>query len=234
MAKISYAILGFFATFLIAGQADADDKAIQDCDRLAASPTDDQRTVSGVEFDDIDVLAAITACREAVKIKSLPRLEYQYARSLFKKGDFVDAYNWYLQAAEKGHANSMYNLGKMYNHGRGVTRNYAEAVRWYLQAAEKGQADAMVYLGVMYNHGRGVARNDAEAFRWFRQAAEKGQVDAMVYLAKMYNHGQGVARNDAEAVRWYRQAAEKGRADAMTELNILMGNHSGESSANQK
>ena len=44
----------------------------------------------------------------------------------------------------------MYNLGFMYDNGRGVTQDYAEALKWYRLAAELGLADAQTWLGLMY------------------------------------------------------------------------------------
>ena len=36
-----------------------------------------------------------------------------------------------LQLAEQGYAYAQYNLGVMYENGRGVRQDYAEAVKWY-------------------------------------------------------------------------------------------------------
>ena len=72
-----------------------------------------------------------------------------------------------------------FNLGWMYDHGRGVEQNDAEAVKWYRKAAKQGNADAQFNLGWMYQDGRGVEQNDAEAMKWYRKAAELGNVWAM-------------------------------------------------------
>ena len=53
-------------------------------------------------------------------------------------------------------AQAQYNLGVMYDEGRGVRQDDAEAVRWYRQAAEQGYAAAQYNLGAMYANGRGV------------------------------------------------------------------------------
>jgi TPR repeat protein len=52
--------------------------------------------------------------------------------------------------AEKGEAVSQYNLGVMYDNGRGVPKDYKEAVKWFRKAAEQGHAKAHFNLGVMY------------------------------------------------------------------------------------
>ena len=41
---------------------------------------------------------------------------------------------------------AQYNLGWMYENGRGVRRDRVEAVRWYRLAAEQGDADAETAL----------------------------------------------------------------------------------------
>ena len=64
------------------------------------------------------------------------------------------------QAAEQGAAQAQNRLGGMYEHGRGVGKDYVEAVRWYRKAAAQGFAGAQNNLGVMYSRGRGVGKDD--------------------------------------------------------------------------
>ena len=47
-------------------------------------------------------------------------------------------------AAEQGDADAQYNLGAMYDNGRGVPEDDAEAVRWFRLAVEQGHAGAQV------------------------------------------------------------------------------------------
>ena len=49
---------------------------------------------------------------------------------------------WYTKAAEQGHASAQYNLGVMYDTGKGALQDYKEAVKWYTKAAEQGHANA--------------------------------------------------------------------------------------------
>jgi len=54
------------------------------------------------------------------------------------------------KAAEQGDAKAQYNLGAMYDNGRGVPQNDAEAVAWYRKAAEQGEAKAQSDLATKY------------------------------------------------------------------------------------
>lgn len=47
-----------------------------------------------------------------------------------------------LVAAEQGDATAQFDLGTMYEHGSGVSKDDVEAVEWYRKAKELGDADA--------------------------------------------------------------------------------------------
>ncbi len=59
-----------------------------------------------------------------------------------ERGDYATAFKLSLPLAERGGAEAQYNLGFMYEHGLGVSRDEAEAVTWYRKAAEQGHAAA--------------------------------------------------------------------------------------------
>ena len=100
----------------------------------------------------------------------------------------------YRKAADQGNPQAQFNLGVIYENGRGVPQDYAEAVRWYRKAAEQGFADAQENLGYMYSKGQGVPQDYAEAVHWYRKAAEQGDAVAQTSLAFMFGMGEGVLR----------------------------------------
>ncbi|NCX22776.1 MAG: sel1 repeat family protein, partial [Betaproteobacteria bacterium] len=64
--------------------------------------------------------------------------------------DYATALAKFRSAAQQGVADAQYNLGVMYEKGRGVAQDYGEAVRWYQMAAQQGYKEAQYNLGVMY------------------------------------------------------------------------------------
>ncbi|GHU41259.1 hypothetical protein AGMMS50289_04110 [Betaproteobacteria bacterium] len=132
----------------------------------------------------------------------------------FEAGDYGEAVKLFRQAAERGHATAQFNLGVMYDNGRGVTQSDAEAFKWYRKAAEQGHTVAQYSLGVIYADGRMVTQSDTEAFKWFRKAAEQGHVKAQYNLGEMYYRGRGVPKNNAEARKWLEMAYAQGFAEA--------------------
>lgn len=145
----------------------------------------------------------------------------------YENGNYTEAADWFMKAANKGHASSQCYLGYLYAHGLGVKTSDEEAANWYIKAAEQGDSLAQNNLGSMYRNGRGVQKNVEEAARWFRIAASQGSKLAQYNLAIMYLTGSGVPQNEAEAVRWYREAAEQGLPQAQYSLGNMYRTGSG-------
>lgn len=59
-----------------------------------------------------------------------------------KTCDDAKAAMWYQKAAEQHHAGGQYNLGLMYQHGKGVAKDEARALVWYQSAAKQGHANS--------------------------------------------------------------------------------------------
>ena len=132
--------------------------------------------------------------------------------------------------AEDGNELAQFELGHMYENGRGVTQDYAEAMKWYRLAADQGYAKAQNNLGYMYRRGEGVSQDNAEAVKWYRLAAEQGNVSAQNNLGVMYENGLGVLQDNVMAHMWYNIASANGvekagewrdkRAGLMTSADI--------------
>lgn len=135
--------------------------------------------------------------------------------------DYAEALKWYRRAGDQGFAPAQFNLGLVYELGRGVPVDERQAFKHYLLAAEQGFGAALFNVGNMYATGRGVAQDHYEANLWYRQAAEKGLVEAQYNLGLAYEAGRGVKQDETQAARWYRQAAERGFPLALYNLGLL-------------
>ena len=140
----------------------------------------------------------------------------------------IKAYHAYLDAAEKGEAQSQYHLGEMlsdhwnygeltfygckerYEHGINEEKDIAKAVDWFAKAAVQGHAKAQYRLGDCYYYGNGVEKNLIKAVEWYKKAADQGNTDALYSLGYCYYHGQGVKEDLNKAAKWYNRAAVKG------------------------
>ncbi len=139
----------------------------------------------------------------------------------YENGDYAAALREWKPLAEEGHASAQFQLGAMYEKGRGVRRNHRVAVQWYRRAAEQEHSAAQVNLGGMYRAGEGVRRDYKAAVQWYRRAAAQQDARAQYKLGEMYRRGQGVAQSFETAAEWYRRAADQGRASAQVNLGVL-------------
>ena len=88
----------------------------------------------------------------------------------YEKGDYKTAFNEWKPLAEEGGESAQYNIGWLYDNGKGVLKDYKEAVKWYRKAAEQGHASAQGNLGAMYANGHGVLKDLSKAKHWIKKA----------------------------------------------------------------
>jgi TPR repeat protein len=125
------------------------------------------------------------------------------------------------ESAKQGNVDAQFNLGAMYEDGKGVSQDYKTAVKWYTLAAQQGHADAQFNLGWIYSEGLGVPQDDKAAVKWYTRAAEQGDSKSQYRLGRMYYVGKIVPQDFKSAVRWIRLAAEQGHASAQMELGDM-------------
>ena len=138
-----------------------------------------------------------------------------------ERGGSATTMREWLSAAAAGDAKAQYNLGVIYDHGKGVPEDDAEAAKWFRLAAEQGDAMAQFNLGLMYSNGEGVPNNDAEAVQWYRRAAEQGDGRAQVHLGLMYAQGKGVPQDPVQTYAWWSLAAAQGLQEALKNKAII-------------
>lgn len=132
-----------------------------------------------------------------------------------------DEVKMYLQFAEKGHAESQYNLGVCYETADGVEQDLTKAAYWYAKAAEQGYAKAQYNLGVCYHNGYGVEQNDEESLRLYLLAAEQGDMYAQFNAGVCYMQGTGTEANPFTALDYLQKAAEQGHPQAREFLQSI-------------
>lgn len=131
-----------------------------------------------------------------------PEMTVEQGTEAYQGGDYETALTIWRTLADRGDAEAQYNLGLMYNNGRGVEQDYSQAAEWFRKAAEQGFLQTQFMLANMYAKGRGVAQDDAQAAIWFRKAAEQGNTTAQYTIGTMYAEGRGVQQDKVQALVW--------------------------------
>lgn len=115
-----------------------------DCDMLAAEPDNDV-SVTGVEFEEIDPAKALPACKaDQAKNPTSPRLMHNLGRSLERAGRLEDAVAMYRRSAERGYDWAQVYLAVAHMEGTGVDPDMKEGVAWLRKAFELGNRQALV------------------------------------------------------------------------------------------
>lgn len=161
---------------------------------------------------------------DAVALGSMASL-YIYEEGKTFQRDSKKAAELYLEAAKKGHAPSQYQLGVMYEFGKGVAADLSQALFWYEKAAAQKHHDAKRDLKKLRKDidlakqqktpSEALPDTSAEiAFLARQKAAEDGDVEAQYMLGMSYQHGRkmgyGVEEDPRQAVLWYEKAALQG------------------------
>ncbi len=154
------------------------------------------------------------ACRAALQADPIdPTVMFQLARALVLASKQLQAIKYYLDAADRGHAGAMNDLGALFEYGIGVPKNLSTAIEWYQSAAGHGHTGAMAHLGQLNENGE-IAQDLDAAKDWYEKAARLGNVGAMSSLARLLRE----AGDPVAAASWYKKAAEQGLASAMNAL----------------
>ncbi len=111
-----------------------------------------------------------------------------------------------------------YNLGLVFEEGKGRPVDYKQAEDLYRQAANLGHPEAMTQLAGLYLNGNLGYVHFSEARSWYEKAALKGNADAQYALGVMAEKGQGMYQNLPLAFQSYQASAKQGHIEAMLAL----------------
>ncbi len=146
----------------------------------------------------------------------------------------------YITAAERGHADSQYQIGKLYYR----RRNYKLAYMWFYLAYLCGHQKAReqframesggLFFGAKVSPGQAaepmnearkmydeIKRNLDAAFQYYRAKSWKGDSISQYNLGYVYQHGEGVQQDYYSAYVWYYVAMLSGVWGAKSRLKQI-------------
>ena len=138
-----------------------------------------------------------------------------------------EIYVTYKGEANRGEAESQYQLALCYTAGRGVEKKPGEAFKWYEKAAKQGHRFARRELALCYQSGIGTEKSIPKAKTLLLKLSEEKDSWAQSKIGTLYANGQGVPQNYTEAMRWYQLAAAQNDASAQNNIGILYDNDLG-------
>jgi Sel1 repeat-containing protein len=89
------------------------------------------------------------------------------------------------RAAEYGDDEAAFQLGMLYELGRGFRQDCKKAAEWVTKSAEAGNVAAQYNLGLRYRDGDGVTADAQQARGWLNRAALRKSASARVALSEL-------------------------------------------------
>lgn len=167
------------------------------------------------------------ACVMALAAAPAVADDFEEGLAAFEAGDHAAAADAWTRAAEAGDPDAMYNLGVLYESGRGVEENFEQSVHWYERALEAGVPDAAFNLANFHREGVGVEQSYERAIELYEIAAQDGHPGALNNLGGMLLNGMGVEADPETAAQLFYLAAQQGSVSGMVTLGTMFENGHG-------
>ena len=132
--------------------------------------------------------------------------------------NYQQALDSYQLAATQHDPIGAFDLGLIYEKGKGRPIDFEKARECYQQAVDLGHSQAMVQLAGLYFNGLVGSRDEQQALSLYKKAATLGERDALYQLGLLSETGVATALDFSAAIQYYQQAADKGDEKAMLAL----------------
>lgn len=145
--------------------------------------------------------------------------EKGYANALYelgirKHGYGIDLYKLFLKAAEQGHNKALHKLCDMYSEISKDAKACIQFVELYIKKAEQGDTNAHNELIKMYNWFDQVPNAQKKIFEFFLKLVENGDRNTQYSIGRLYR----LERKYRKSYYWYKKASEQGHIDAQKDL----------------
>lgn len=133
---------------------------------------------------------------------------YEQGLIAYSAGNYVEAGQHLMIAAEKGAPGAEHMLMRLFSEGHlSALDSEKEILKWTRKAADNGIMQAQFALGEIYARHPDTVK---DAVTWYRKAAEQGHPDALYRLGEILSTGaEGIAANAEESSHMYQIAASE-------------------------
>jgi len=143
---------------------------------------------------------------------------FAQAQDLYQKGRHLEAFQLFVELANRERVGSQRFVGWMYFFGEGVERDPVKAFDWFKRAAANGDREAKFGAGRVQL----LLKNDTAAFDWFSQACKEGFVPGCFRVGWMLRDGRGCQQSLSKSLDVLRKAYQSGHLPAGRAMAILL------------
>jgi uncharacterized protein len=165
----------------------------------------------------IQVLSSLLFCALLSPCFGSQTLDFRQLIEGYRSG-YEKALGWYQKAAEKNHAEALYNLGVLHYLGLGTSQDAKLARSILLKSANQGYPRAQTLLGILLWKGEGGATEISSATSWLEKGSSSESTLANLALGALLEE-QGQTR---KALELYERAAVSGSTEARFRLGQIL------------
>ncbi|MBL8598037.1 MAG: sel1 repeat family protein [Devosia sp.] len=185
------------------------------CARLAGHPYETGVLAPGIDIEQIEVTAALSACRAAYAADPASAAAmYRLGRVLQASGEVAESTRFYGRAAAAGYAMGEVAYSRALLEGRGIPRNATLSFYWAKRAADQGHLVGQLDASEHYQYGIGVSYDLDKAVELLEAAAARGHPNAERRLGDIHHYDQFGRVDYAVAAVHYQRAIALGSAIA--------------------
>lgn len=136
---------------------------------------------------------------------------YRLGMLAIKKGEYKKASDSFKTAAGKGYPSARYELGRLYEEGKGIRQSDTDALDWYLAAAEQGHSEAKFRFYRLFTLRQPNLPNRylQKSLQYMEELAKSGNFDAQFSYGVRKEEMTGISRPE-----WIEKAADQGHLSA--------------------
>lgn len=179
--------------------------------------------------------------RELAEKKNDEQAQFQLAELYIASKNparLSEAVELYKRSAKQGFTDAKFALGRCYEEGIGVRKNYRGAIQWYKAAkisitndlfkypdpvgeADRARLDSLVESGIFDMLMDSIDYDNEPTLETEECNAELGDADAQNSLGCRYKVGKDVEKDISKAFYWFHKSAEQGYEAGMLHLAEL-------------
>jgi tetratricopeptide (TPR) repeat protein len=133
--------------------------------------------------------------------------------------NYVEANASLQLGCDNGSVAACVELGREYNQGLGVSKDFARAAELERKACDNANTNGCFWLGVFHARGEGVTQDYAKAAQLFQKSCDDNNLAACNNLGFAYANGDmGVAQDLSHAIALYQKTCDGGQPTGCANL----------------
>ena len=194
-----------------------------------------------MEINNSGPLKRMMELKELAEKKNDEQAQFQLAELYIASKNpalLSEAVELYKKSAKQGFTDAKFALGRCYEEGIGVRKNYRGAIQWYKAAeisitndlfkypdpvgeADRARLDSLVESGIFDMLMDSIDYDNEPTLETEECNAELGDADAQNSLGCRYKVGKDVEKDISKAFYWFHKSAEQGYEAGMLHLAEL-------------